>query len=273
MKNLLFLLITIFLFSCGEPTINGKLIDNLNNPIENAKVEIDGTAFTTQTDSKGEYRINFVPGEIKLKYSKENYLDTILKVKISSKDDFPAQTVKTLRVPKTEGIFYVDHENKNYLKLDKSKVTYESRDYAQTLSGYPAMFKIVEYYTTLKEENLIVFKQGKIEFADTSPRYIGLVKLEDMGEGLFKIGYLKYATSVQVDWTHIEYKKPSDGWIRKSINEIETKYASYDERNHKKPFGIRINELSKGYYAFIEYAHKDSGHLININYFLPFKIE
>ncbi len=205
MKRLIFIGLSILLLaSCGEPTINGKIVDNFNNPIKDAKVEIDGTAFTTTTNSKGEYEINFVPGSIKLKYTKKNYLDTVLRVNVSTKDNFPAQVVKTYKLPNDGEINYISKEqyiplNNSPIKIDK---TFDTRYIKEGYYNHDTRFKTLTYYTN-KDKVVKIKKSEIIQFIDTSPAPIALIKLKETTKGL-KI------LSTEVPYSY-EYSRYSGG--------------------------------------------------------------
>ncbi len=254
-RVVLFLMITTFLVSCGEPTINGKLIDNFDNPIVGAKVEIEGTSFTTKTNSKGEYEINFVPGEIKLKYSKENYLDTIFNVKISTKDDFPAQIVKTYKVPKKGEMFFVSKEGYQELPtmiIREKASTYNSvqgREY-----GTPQYLNHIVntyYIKSVMINNLIPkFGKGDMKFADTDEKNVTLVKLKKEGSeyvvgtnDYVKDGY-EYYFGNRLDITNSFNNKIS-------YSSMEYTYTSFKNRNKGNTFGIWQVNLKPGVYAFI----------------------
>lgn len=281
MRNLFILaLISGFLSSCGEPTINGKLVDNFDNPIEKAKVEIEGTAFTTETNSDGEYSIEFVPGEIKLKYSKENYLDTILNVNISTKDDFPAQIVKTLKIPPQGGIYIVGEAGYSDLKELKN-IENENSNYTKydTTLWFPfggisgnIDFNRNTYFVSLND-SIPKLKSGKIQFADTDSKNIMLLKLDKKQESKFLIGSIEYPTQGYHSYGNVFFSAKGNKsktetfykYRKKTYSSVNNySYTRLDKRNKGNTFGLWNVELNSGYYAFV-YTTKDP--------YIPFESE
>ncbi len=280
MKKLSLIALTILLFSCGEPTINGKLVNNFENPIENAKVEIEGTAFTTQTNSNGEYSINFVPGDIKLKFSKENVLDTSLVVNIAVKEDFPAQMVKTYEVPQSGEINYFDKNNyinipKVSVKQKRSNYTKE-KDFAYIRGPFTITFEQKSYYAELDDKTIPSFKKGEMLFIDSSENGIGLVKLQKdgnkynivtTGEPLYY--YDNFGKKNITKDSHWGFWGKNN-FIRKTS--IKTKYQSLNNQNNGKTFGLRPYNLKPGYYAFCIDLKTSIEKPINTEYVLAFQV-
>ncbi len=290
MRKILFIgLSLMILASCGEPTINGKLLDNFNNPIENAKVEVEGTAFTANTNSKGEYEINFVPGTITLKYTKKNYLDTILKIGVSTKDDFPAQVVRTYKVPNGGDINYIDKDR--YIALEKSPIKIGKTtnrkyvkwgDYYNNLTG----LKIVSYYAS-KEKILKIKQTNSIQFVDTSTEPIALVKLDKTANGLKILstevplyneftsygGKTKRTYFAELKWScHARSYYLNNKFLY--FTKMKTEYTSLNSQNQGKTFGIRTYKgLSKGYYAFVFNLRRNVSKPLNTKYAMVFEVE
>jgi len=282
-KYLLLVLITMTIVSCGEPTINGKVVDNFEKPVSDFDVAIKGTSLKTKTNSNGEYSIEFVPGnDIKINFTKENYLSSEITVNIATKDDYPAETINTYKVPKSEGIFLVGE--KDYIEIPKVNVKSERLSYSKSvrvilsMTAYngPTTFKGYNYFAELQEKDLPVFKSGTIKFADTSPLPISLIKLEKAGDK-FKISSISYPTEAYHPQYGYHYEWDSKSRMFKKYkritnNKIKTDYKSFKERNNGKSFGIRTNELTKGYYAFCVVS-KNPTKAIETEYVLAFKIE
>jgi len=80
--------------------IYGKVYDSCdNNPLSNVNITIAGSSFKDSTNENGDYDIDYVPGSIKLQYSKIGYLPYILKLDIAQKLPYPAQDVRLLKLP------------------------------------------------------------------------------------------------------------------------------------------------------------------------------
>jgi hypothetical protein len=72
-KIALLSVVALSLASCGQKVIEGKVTDEEGNAIADAVVRIDNSQFEARTGMKGEYRLDYIPGEVRLVTSKEGY--------------------------------------------------------------------------------------------------------------------------------------------------------------------------------------------------------
>lgn len=81
--------------------IYGKIVDAREGSlISGVKVGIMGSEFAGTSNSKGEYDIDYVPGEIAVTYLKAGYLPFILRLNISQKLPYPAATIALRTLPR-----------------------------------------------------------------------------------------------------------------------------------------------------------------------------
>ncbi len=277
-KILLILVSSILLFSCGEPTINGKVIDNFNKPVSDFNVAIKGTSLKTKTNSNGKFSIDFVPGnDIKILFTKKGYTKSEVSVNISTKDDYPLETINTFKVPNTETILFMGEND--YVEIPNSKIVSDAISYYETIragNGFDiyASFKGRNYYAKIDDNKIPTFKSGNVKFADTSPLPISLVKLEKSNDK-YKILTFSYPTEgYNQDFRYVfnSNDKTFKKYRKISSNYIKTEYKDLTKINNEKPFGIRPYTLEKGYYAFYINS-KNSKNPIEKDYVLAFKIE
>ncbi len=107
MKKIIFSLtvFTILIGGCKKAVITGRVYDSFEKPLTDVNINIDGTEFYATTDSKGEYSIEYVPGDIKVLFSKQGYIDTMFAVNIATESKFPAKKINMYKIPKQQGIF------------------------------------------------------------------------------------------------------------------------------------------------------------------------
>jgi uncharacterized membrane protein len=93
-KFLCTILVLAIITGCGKKAeIAGSVLDDLGNPVEGAVVKITNTAFTSATDKKGAYSINYVPGTVRMVVSKPGYASSAKEFNIAIETRFPAETV------------------------------------------------------------------------------------------------------------------------------------------------------------------------------------
>lgn len=103
------IILSIALFSCKK-IIVGKVIDGFGNPLKGAVIKVDGTEFISQTDAKGEYTINYIPGVVKVSIIKDGYTEGTLNYTIKGKSKFKAEPATLFEIPKENGVFILQHE-------------------------------------------------------------------------------------------------------------------------------------------------------------------
>ncbi len=79
--------------------IYGTINDASGGPISGVTIRIDGSAFKTLSAKDGSYDLDYVPGDIKVLFSKRGYLPYILRLSIAQKMPYPAQEIKLKRIP------------------------------------------------------------------------------------------------------------------------------------------------------------------------------
>lgn len=220
------LLVVVFcLVGCGKKErIEGVVQDAFGNPLKDVSVKIEKTTFTSITDGSGKYSIDYAPGAIKLIFSKENYTTINLELSIQQKSYFPAELIVLYPIPKEKGLFYIDKEKKQLVKLESNCIVDE------VSTSNPGFSLTMHYRHFVKfQKPAMTIKPGKTEFIDNIPYGINIFAIKD--DGLIYEG----------DLNMFERHDKSTGFIK-------------DSESKKGTEGLLVREidLSAGSYAWIE---------------------
>lgn len=86
--------------SCGKaPRIEGRVFDQSGAPLESVTVSIANTRFTTRSDKAGRYALDYVPGSVVVRLSRDGYLADSITVSVAQKVYFPARDSRLIRIP------------------------------------------------------------------------------------------------------------------------------------------------------------------------------
>lgn len=106
-KVLVVVLASLAAAGCKKARINGRVVDNFGKPVPAATISIDGTAFRATTDDKGEYSIDYVPGNFMVNVSHDGFTSASRGFQLAQKDEVPADSVLLFRLPPGPGIFAI----------------------------------------------------------------------------------------------------------------------------------------------------------------------
>ena len=95
-STVIFLLLFI---GCSKPVIEGQVVDDLGVPVEGVVIKIMNSSLSSKTDSEGKYSVTFVPGEIKLMFTKSGYVSDSLSLNITEKTKYPAENIILYKIP------------------------------------------------------------------------------------------------------------------------------------------------------------------------------
>lgn len=96
-KAALLAAVALSLASCRQKVIEGKVTDEQGNAVADAVVRIDNTPFEARTGMKGEYQLDYTPGEVKLVTSKEGYETQEVVLSVPEKRHYAAPPTQLLR--------------------------------------------------------------------------------------------------------------------------------------------------------------------------------
>ena len=204
-----FLLIVATLLSgCGkDERIEGKVQDIFGNPLKDVNVKIKTSTFSSITDESGSYSLDYVPGSMKLLFSKDGYTTRSLDLNIQQKTYFPAETLTLYPIPQENGIFYVDTGNKRLIKIEENgRIESHPTQNAQKYSFFDLRRS---YVVNFFKPNLTI-KAGKAMFIDrthhkkimpTTVREDGIIYEGERGPfgeamGEYYSGFLQDSTSL-----------------------------------------------------------------------------
>lgn len=174
MKNHLYLIIILIVFSACEKKIKGKVVNNFNQPIEGVDVSISNSNFNSVTDADGEFEIDYVAGEFVISFKKPNHRSETRNLKITQKEEYPLNKIELIKYPLKDGLFLMGKEG--YIELKKSTLiktekTEKSRygsvsyDYFKTKTD---SINTLDYNTFSGQDSLTFF--------DNLPRSVVLTK-------------------------------------------------------------------------------------------------
>lgn len=175
MKNTLLLLLLLLIFTACEKQINGKVINNFNQPVEGVKVSILNSNFETVTDTDGQFEIGYVAGDITVSFKKPDHRSENRHLKITEKENYPLSVVELIKYPSEKGLFLVGKEN--YVKLNKSDLIKSEK---KQKSRYGSTNN---YYYKAQVDSLNTFdvhfsiEKDSLTFFDNLPRSVVLSKV------------------------------------------------------------------------------------------------
>lgn len=199
-KFILLFLIALSLYSCKKK-INGNLIDNFNNPVENAEVKIIDSDYHTRSDNSGNFSIDFSNGKFQIKFSKDFYLPIEKELYITDNKDYPLGEIMMYKIPSQSGVFYKDKYD--FQKIPKLNFSYKENS-KKTFFGSE-----VERIYSLHKDSCIVFQikeNEEVELYSTVDMRLSLMKPEGNKVGsLFysRLGQVVKANKYPMESTHL----------------------------------------------------------------------
>jgi hypothetical protein len=116
-KALIILGFTFILTSCYK-SINGKITDNFDQPVENVQIKILNSGYESTSKKNGEFSIDFSAGKFTIDFQKNNYISVQKELEISDQKNYPIGGIKMFRIPDTVGIYFKD--KMDFIKIPKS---------------------------------------------------------------------------------------------------------------------------------------------------------
>ena len=120
------LLVCLAAYANAFGTITGKVLDGFGAPIEGVTVKIKGTDFSTITDNKGDYEINYRPGITEMYFAKSSYTRSTVSVNTSELTDLDFKPITLWKYPKKGGLYFI--EEKDYILINKTAFVGEKND-------------------------------------------------------------------------------------------------------------------------------------------------
>ncbi len=99
---------TAALAGCSLGTVQGRVVDMNDEALPGVAVNVLETAYQDVTDSRGEYRVRYEPGEIRLRFSKTGYTPAAFATESEYPRPIYAETVRMWRLPPNRGVYIFD---------------------------------------------------------------------------------------------------------------------------------------------------------------------
>ncbi len=239
----------VTIIGCKNALIEGKVIDNFGNPVEDANVSIVGSTFHAITDNKGKYSIDYIPGNLKVKVEKLNYIDTTFELSLAKESIYPAADVILIKIPEKMGIFFIN--NHEYIAISKTNVSsietnlgdgWFVREKNEFFINYDRS-KILKIKNNLPliffdadSENQILFKTTKLE----DDKLVFFTRILNNGWMGFQMGDFKDSSII----INEKFKKLKNNYYIRSIDSNRLSpgiyiFSSFD-KNRKMPFNAII---------------------------------
>lgn len=147
-----------FLVSCERAVIEGCVTDEINNPIENAKVKISGSGYEASTDQKGRFKIEYPPGAFDISIEKNGYTNYSRGFNMTSRAVFPLEEVHLIRIPERSPISY--STSKFFTELPEAELYFRTTYNTKLKIESPPWFERVYVsgpYVFIKNEDHLRF--------------------------------------------------------------------------------------------------------------------
>lgn len=165
---------SLTLVSCGKsPRIEGEVRDESGKPLPGAVARVEGSTFSSTTDGRGRYSIDYAPGKIVVVFAKDGHLSDTLRVELATKSHFPAAPITLLTIPKDAGFFWVSPGG--YVAMEAVGLEESFQDTGTALLGGRRVTSFRANGT-----RATVVPAGKLRFVDHDP---GDQRLFRLGSG------------------------------------------------------------------------------------------
>jgi hypothetical protein len=157
----------LLLSACGKPKVEGNVTDAFGKPLEGASVTVEGTSFSTTTGDDGDYAIQFVPGQFKVKVKKDGYTTATVPFTVAESTNVPAATVELFPRPTEPGIYYIGKDKLE--PLPSSRLRRE--EVRNPIAWLPGSTRYL-----LQSDSSLELPEGEARFIDTVPKSMQLAR-------------------------------------------------------------------------------------------------
>lgn len=163
------ILLVPWILSCSrQGKVNGTVVDEASTLLPGVKVQLENSTLETLTDENGAYSLPYVPGSFRVTFAKVGYIGGELALTLQGRENFPAQVVRLLRLPKEETIVAVTPQG--YVQLQYAPVRRST-----TRTG--SFVNVKNHYSYRAEGTPAQIKAGECTFLDFDPGNQVLVRL------------------------------------------------------------------------------------------------
>jgi hypothetical protein len=160
MRNLFLLLVTSFtLYSCDK-SINGRIIDNFNKPVENVEIKITNSGYESKSDNKGKFKIDYAAGKFKIVFKNHNYIDVEKELEINEQKNYPLGQIEMIRIPDSTGLYFKG--NDDFIQIPKITLVPAKKVLYSMLTGY--VDQISYYLPKVSIKEILIDSIKAVEF-------------------------------------------------------------------------------------------------------------
>lgn len=191
------------LLSCEKKNITGTVKDNLGNPLENIQVSVKNTDFKAQTNSNGNFSLEYVPGEIYLIIEEDGYLGFQEHYVISEKSKYPLGEINLFKIPETKALFLISSEG--YIPVTKSTMSSTKTKKKDVIEGLDIDMGLdVDVFCfTIKRDSIFTISpldKVIVDFIDCTDIPLRIVKVGlDSKVASYKVGGL-FGNSIEAEY-------------------------------------------------------------------------
>jgi hypothetical protein len=118
----------------GQGVLTGRVLDNFDRPLAGVRITIIGSTFSTESDAEGRYQIAYVPGEIRLAFTKSGHDEERRTLTIGAVATYPVEEVSLIRVPPGDCLFRIGSDD--YESAARCTIIEAEKDHQQfTMPG------------------------------------------------------------------------------------------------------------------------------------------
>lgn len=229
----------LLMTGCGnKPLITGEVFDGFGAPLKDTVVAIESTTFKTTTDAGGKYSVEYVPGKVRLRITKDGYTAADASFDIAAASTYPAQRVTLYKIPPQRGLFLFAQSD--YVQIARGRVNQQLKKTEVSLMD-PNFYSLMATYGGDKHEDLFSAIGGFTDVpAGTKIRFLAKDEQKSDSQPLFKLN--------------------DDGLILTReyfVSSHKDKYQtlSYEEKQLGNGTVLREVTLERGRYAFVTLAN------------------
>jgi hypothetical protein len=242
--------LALTLTGCKRASIDGRVVDGFGDPVQDATVRVEGTEFVSGTNSKGEYSVRYVPGDITVLISKAGYTETSFSAKIATESTFPAESKTIYRIPGERGIWYMDFGTKQYVPIRTGAV--QANETMEHI-GWHRYWHRSHVVQLLESNHTAIPTAGNrsvdLMFVDNTGVDTRLIQLDPLAGGR---------------WSLLE-KSWSDGVMVEDASKVTI--LSESNRSAGNGLNLRTVNVAPGHaYAFADYSAWGGGEMSGLAY-------
>lgn len=227
-RTLIPALLTIGLVACGgpPPTVEGRVVDLWDAPVEGAKVQLVGNDTPSTTNGKGRFTFPMAKkGKVTFKTSREGYISATENAEVKDPEKFQTVNIEMIPEPSTDGYHLIG--DSGYLTL--GSVTVEAR--GNDLKSWFGIEKSGDIEVTGKPFRAVFHTPLKMD------------EVARLGVSLHRLTFIEKQTVLSAEG---EQEIPLNLWVSDGEVAYEKQTLVSDDN-----YMFTVEELPSGTYAFV----------------------